>query len=134
MARMHGRFAQLFVSPTSGGTASPLQHVGTWELGLTSDRRPVTAMGDTGKVYVAGLPDGSMRYNGFLSDTASSSLVAATLDGLARKFYAYPNTANAGQYVFCTMFFDTTIGADVNGEVTMSGTGSAATPLAPVGF
>lgn len=133
MARAHGRFAQLYVSVTSGGTASPLLHTGKWTLNMQTSQVDVTAFGDTSKVYVAGLPDGEMTYDGFASDTTGTTLITAALDGQARKFYAYPfNTT--GTYFFGTMFFDTEFAVDVAGAVTMKGSGKPATPIGTQGF
>ncbi len=133
MARAHGRFSQLYVATTSGGTASPLTHAGKWTLNLNTDQVEVTAFGDTTKTYVTGLADGKLSFEGFMSDTASSSLVAAALDGQARKFYAYP-FASTGIYFFGTMFFDTNVETDVSGAVAMKGTGSPATPIGTIGL
>ncbi len=133
MARSHGRFGQLYVAITSGGTASPLQHAGTWSLDLTTDKVDVTAFGDTQKTYVAGFADGTLTYTGFMSDTASSALIEAAIDGTSRKFYAYPfNTT--GTYFFGTMLFDTTVETDVQGAVSMNGSATPATAIGRVGF
>lgn len=133
MARSHGRFSQLYVSITSGGSAAPLNHAGTWSLNLTTDKVEVTAFGDTQKVYVTGFADGTLSYSGFMSDSASSALIEAALDGQARKWYAYPfNTT--GTYFFGTAFFDTTVGTDVQDAVTMEGEAVQATAIGRVGF
>lgn len=133
MARAHGRFGNLYVAVASGGSASPLQHAGTWTLDLSTDQVEVTAFGDTSKTYVAGLPDGRLSYSGYASDTASTALITAAVDGVARKFYAYPFNTSA-TYFFGTMFFDTSWDVRVDGAVAISGNGSPATPVASQGF
>ena len=133
MARVAGRFSQLYVSITSGGSASPLQHAGSWSLDLSTDTVEVTAFGDTQKVYVTGFAEGGLSYSGFASDTASTALIEAALDGLTRKWYAYPfNTT--GTYFFGTAFFSTTVETDVSGAVAISGDAVQSTPIGRVGF
>lgn len=133
MARSAGRNSQIYVSITSGGSASPLLHAATWSLNLNVDQIEVTAFGDTSKTYVAGLADGTLDFSGFLSDTAGTSLVTAAIDGVARKFYLYPfNTTST--YFFGTGFFGTTVETDVAGAVSMTGTAMMATPVTPIGF
>jgi hypothetical protein len=55
------------------------------------------------------------------------------VDGIARRVYIYPDRTNTGQYWFGTAFLDFTVGAEVGGATTISGTWSAATPFAKVG-
>jgi hypothetical protein len=133
MARAHGRFSRLYIATASGGSASPLQHAGTWALSFTTDTVEVTAFGDTNKTYVAGLPDGNLSYSGFADDTAGTQLLTAATDGIARKVYAYPFASNS-IYVAGTFFLDTDVNTDVSGAVTISGSGRPATPLILVGF
>lgn len=133
MARAHGRFGQIYVSTTSGGSASPLLYASKWEINLNVDQVEVTAFGDTSKVYVAGLADGEMTYEGFLSDTAGTSLISAAIDGLARRWYLYPfNTSST--YFFGTGFFDASVSTEVAGAVTMKGTMKPSTPVSTQGF
>jgi hypothetical protein len=133
MARAHGRFAQLYVAVTSAGSASPLQHAGSWSLNLATDTVEVTAFGDTTKTYVAGLPDGQLTYSGFADDTASTALITAAVDGVSRKWYAYPFNST-GIYFFGTSFFDTTWETAIDGAVSISGSAKPSAPVGYVGF
>lgn len=133
MARSHGRFSHLYVAITSGGTASPLLHTGTFEISLTTDKVDVTAHGDTVKQYVAGLPDGPITFSGFATDTAGTSLVESALDGVARAWYLYPFNSTS-IYMYGTGFCSFSLGTDVQGAVTMSGDIAQATALGRVGF
>lgn len=132
MARIAGRNAALYANITSGGTAELVAFLSSWELQAASDRFEVTAFGDTSKTYVAGLPDSSGSFSGFY-DTATAQTYTAAVDGVARKVYIYPDRTNTGQYWFGTAFLDFTVGAEVGGATTISGTWSAATPFAKVG-
>ena len=133
MARSHGRYARLYVSITSGGSAAPLVHTATTDMNLSTDKQDVTAFSDTNKTYVSGLPDGQMSFSGFATDTASTSLVEAALDGASRTWYFYPFSSTT-IYIYGTGFFDWTLGADVQGTVKMSGTMAPASAIGRIGF
>ena len=60
---------------------------------MVTDKQDVTAFGDGNKVYVAGLPDASGDFSGFMDDATSQTYIAA-VDGLARNFYLYPDATN----------------------------------------
>lgn len=133
MARSHGRYSQLYVSITSGGSASPLLHTATTDQNFTTDKQDVTAFGDTNKTYVTGLPDGQMSFAGFASDTVSTGLIEAALDGAARRWYFYPFNSTT-IYVYGTGFFDWTVSTDVGGAVKMAGSMAPATAIGRQGF
>lgn len=133
MARSAGRYSNFYVAITSGGSASPLSFSGQFDVNLSTDKIDVTAFQDTQKTYVAGLPDGQFTAQGFASDTAASGLIAAALDGVARKFYIYPFNSSL-IYVFGTAFFDWKTGATVAGAVTFETSAAPASPVLTVGF
>lgn len=129
MARTAGRFGRLYVAIASGGEAELLPFVANWSIAAATDRYDVTALGDDNKTYVAGLPDASGDFDGFL-DVATAQTYTAAADGVARKFYLYPSTATATTYWFGTAFFDFSAAESVSGPATFSGSWSAATPVA----
>lgn len=131
MARVAGRSGRLYVAITSGGTAEPITYLNTWSINFTTDNIEVTAMGDTIKQYVSGLPDCSGSFAGFFDDATAQTYTAAT-DGVARKFYLYPGSSTA-TYWFGTALFDFSASADVSGAAQISGDFAAATPVAKVG-
>ena len=131
MARLAGRSGRLYVSITSGGTAEPISYLNQWSINFATDNIDVTAMGDTHKVYVSGLPDCSGSYAGFYDDATAQTYTAA-VDGVARKFYLYPNAATAS-YWFGTALFDFSLSSDVSGAPSISGDFAAASPVAKVG-
>ena len=132
MARIAGRNGRAYMSLTSGGTAEPVAFLNSWSLNFTSERFDVTSFGDTGKAYVAGLPDATGDLAGFYDD-ASAQMYTAAVDGVARKFYLYPSTNLNTQYFFGTVFADMSIDGSVDGPVSISGSWSAATPITKVG-
>jgi hypothetical protein len=110
-----------------------LQHTGSWDADFSTDQAEVTAEGDGQKTYVAGFADFKLSYSGYVTDTASTSLVEAALDGVARKFYAYP-FASDSIYFFGTGFFSWQQSHPVDGASTFSGEATAATAVGRVGF
>lgn len=132
MARIHGRNGRLYANLTSGGTAEPVTFLESWSITFTTDRADVTSQGDTGMVYVAGLPDVQGNYSGFY-DTETVQFYTAATDGVARKFYLYPTTASTGQYWFGTALFDFNVEEGVAGAATVNGTWAAASVVAKVG-
>jgi hypothetical protein len=131
MARIHGRNGRLYGSLTSGGSAEPVTFLNNWSINFATDNVDVTSFGDTGKVYVAGLPDASGSYSGFYDDETVQFYTAAT-DGVARKFYLYPSTLSTSKYWFGTAIFDFNVQGGVDGAVAVSGSWSAASDVAKV--
>jgi hypothetical protein len=133
MARRHGRAGRLYMNITSGGTAEPIAFLRSWSIDFATDRVDVTALGDTNKVYVAGLPDAQGQFAGFFDDATTQMYTAAT-DGVARKFYLYPDRDNAsGVYWFGTALFDFSVAGGTEQAVEVSGSFAAASAVAKVG-
>jgi hypothetical protein len=132
MPRISGRNGAMYANLTSGGTAEPIAFLNTWSVSFSTDRSEVTAFGDTTKTYIAGLPDFQGNYGGFF-DTATAQLYTAATDGVARKFYLYPDRTTPTTYWFGTAFFDMSIDTPVDGPVSISGSFAAATAAAKAG-
>jgi hypothetical protein len=134
MSRRHGRNGRVYMAITSGGTAEPLQFQAKWSLNAVTDKDEVTALGDSNKVYVAGLPDASGDFSGFWDDATAQTYTAAT-DGVARKFYLYPDTTNdATKYWFGTIFVDFKADGDVGSAIKVSASWVAASSIISVGL
>ncbi len=133
MARLSGKNGALYMGVAfSTSTATPIAFIKTWDISSSTDRYDVTAMGDSNKTYVDGLPDASGKFSGFYDD-ATPQTYTASLDGKARSFYLYPSTNNTGSYFFGTGFFDFSASFDVAGAATVSGSWNAATSVQKVG-
>ena len=135
MARIAGRKGRLYVGLASDtATAEAVAFLNKWSISASTDNIDVTAFGDTGKVSVAGLPDASGSFSGFYDNATVQTYTAAT-DGLARRFYLYPDATvgTTGPYWFGTALFDFNAEGDVSGAVTISGDWAAASPVAKVG-
>jgi hypothetical protein len=132
VARHASSRGRVYIDITGAGSAAPVPGVAKWTLKANTDKTEVTAMGDTNKSYVAGLPDASGDMSGFWDDTSQQTYTAAT-DGIARKSYWYPDTSTATTYWFGTALWDFSVTADVGGAVEFSGSWSAASTIARVG-
>src|ERR1043166_7924907 len=117
MGRMASRRGRIYMGIASDtATAEPLPFFASWSMNFNTEKIDVTSMGDTTKVYVAGLPDASGDFKGFYDDATNQPYLAA-VDGLPRKFYLYHNTALTTQYWFGTILPDFSVNADVGKAV-----------------
>jgi hypothetical protein len=133
MARRHGRNGRVYMGLTSGGTAEPLAVQAKWSINFATEKADVTALGDTNKVYVAGLPDASGEFEGWYDDATVQTYTAAS-DGVARKFYLYPDVTNSpGQYWWGTVFPDFTAEGGVDDALSVKASWNAASPITKVG-
>jgi hypothetical protein len=132
MARIAGRSGRLYMNLTSGGTAEPVAFLNNWSLNFATEKINVTGFGDTTMVYVSGLPDMQGSYAGFYDD-ATVQMYTAAVDGVARKFYLYPDNTSTGKYWFGTAIFDMNVDASVDGAVAISGSFAAASVTSKIG-
>ena len=129
MVRRHGRNGQVYLGITSAAAASPLPFQASWSINMAVDKQDVTAFGDGNKVYVAGLPDASGDFGGFLDDATSQTYIAAT-DGLPRNFYLYPDAVNSPNvYWFGTILPDLSADGAVAGPVNFKSAWNAASKI-----
>lgn len=128
-APITGRNGRLYIdtSQAANGSAEPISNLTTFSVNQTIDRTEVTSFGDTTKTYVAGLRDAQGDFSGFWD--AAGSLTRYVADGVARKFYIYPQagSAHVGTYWFGTGTFDLTTTQSVSGATEVSGSWAAST-------
>ncbi|MDG4784431.1 hypothetical protein O7626_00525 [Micromonospora sp. WMMD1102] len=133
MARLHGRRGRVYMGIASDtAEASPLPFIATWSMNFVTDKQDVTAMEDTNKVYVAGLPDASGEFGGFYDDASAQTYTAAT-DGQPRKFYLYPDRSTNTKYFFGTVLPDFSVNAGVSAAAAISASWNAASSIVKVG-
>jgi hypothetical protein len=132
MARIAGRSGRLYMNLTSGGTAEPVAFLNNWSLNFATEKINVTGFGDAAMVYVSGLPDMQGSYAGFYDD-ATVQMYTAAVDGVARRFYLYPDNTSTGKYWFGTAIFDMNVDASVDGAVAISGSFAAASVTSKIG-
>lgn len=133
MARKAGRQSRLYIALTDSGSASPVSSTRSWSIDSQRDTIDATCQGDTSKVTLLGLPGGSGSFTGVFDDTATGAAFAASIDGLSRQVYGYFDSANSGQYFYCTALFSAGVSADVNGLCEVNGSWNADTPVVWVG-
>jgi hypothetical protein len=132
MSRYAGRRGQIYLGIASdSATAEPLPFVAKWSLSMENEKIDVTTMDDDNMVYVGGMSNASGEWSGFHDDSTAQSYTAAG-DGLARKFYLYPNRTAPTKYFFGTVICDMTIDSEVNGAVNMSANWTAASKISKV--
>lgn len=126
MARRAGRNGRVFMNLASGGTPEPIAFVKSNAFNAATDKFEVTAFGDNQKVYVAGLSDASGSF-AFWYDDATTQTYAAAVDGIARKFYFYPDFTNSPSvYWYGSWFVDFSITVDVGGAIDGTASWNAA--------
>lgn len=133
MSRISGRRGRVYLGIASDtASAEPLPFVAAWSISFATEKIDVTAMGDTTKTYVTGIPDAQGEWSGFFDDATNQSYTAA-VDGLARKFYLYPNTSETTKYFWGTILPDLSVSSTVNGAAEMTASWAAATTIARQG-
>lgn len=129
MARHHGARGRVYMGLSSAGTAEPVAFLNAWTLSQVTDKADVTAFGDTNKTYVAGLPDASGTFGGWFDDATMQTYTAAS-DGVARKFYLYPDLVNtATNYWFGTILPDFSISGSTSDGVSFTASWNAASAI-----
>lgn len=131
MARLSGQKGALYVAIASGGTAERIAFLTQWSLNFATDKTDVTSFDDTNKTYISGKPDAQGTFQGWY-DGATAQTYTASVDGVARKFYLYPDREVA-QYWFGTGLFDFNANGQQDGAVAITGSFAAASAVAKVG-
>ena len=126
-----GRNGRMYVdtSAAANGSAQPISNLNSFSINQTASRTEVTSFGDQTLTYVSGLKDAQGDFSGFWD--ADGTLTRYVADGVARKFYLYPQagSAHVGTYWFGTATFDLTTTQTVGGAVESSGSWAAATSV-----
>lgn len=134
MARKHGQKGRLYMDLTGTGSAEPIAFLNKLSFSAATDKVEVTAFEDNNKVKLAGKDDASGSFGGFW-DAATAQTYTAATDGVARKFYLYPDATvgTTGVYWYGTAFFDFNIEWATDSAVTLSGTWEAASDVVKQG-
>ena len=133
-SRITGANGALYVdiSSAANGSAVRVATLADSKRSFVTATFDVTAYEDTNLTYVAGKPDASSTYTGFL-DTASDQLWYPSRDGLPRKFYDYIDlTNNPNKYWFGTGIFDFSVDQGVAAAATVSVNMKAASSISRV--
>lgn len=126
-----GRNGRLYMdlSATGTGSAQPIPLVAKWNADRSSAEFEGTSLGDTSTVKIAGLPGGSVTFDGFM-DPTDVGIVGIMGDGIqTRKVYLYTGTDRTIAYFYTTGSVSGTVDDDVSGLLKITGTISNATSL-----
>jgi hypothetical protein len=132
MARLSAQKGALYVAIASGGSAERIAFLTQWSLSFATGRTDVTSFDDTNMIYVSGKPDAQGTFQGWY-DNATAQTYTAAVDGVARKFYLYPDREATTQYWFGTGLFDFEVSGQQDGAVAISGSFAAASATTKVG-
>lgn len=132
--RISGAHGALYADISSGanGSAVLVATLADSKRSFSTATFDVTAFEDANLTYVAGKPDASSTYTGFL-DTSSDQLWYPSRDGVPRKFYDYIDTAGSpNKYWFGTGIFDFAVDTPVGGATTVTINMKAASSISRV--
>lgn len=134
MARRHGKNARIMIDTSSGATdaAVVVSLFNSWTLDQSRDFTDATVFGDTNIVELAGLPRGSVSFDGLIDlGTANFANLA---DGNGRKVYLYPDYTNhATVYWHATFALAAQFSGSVTDTVKASVTGTATSNIVAAG-
>lgn len=117
----------------SGGTAEPVAFVRSMSFNASTGKVNVTAFGDANEIFVAGLPMSGGSFE-FWYDDATVQTYTAAVDGIARKFYLYPDfVTTPGQYFWGTVLPDFSVSSSVDGAIEGTCNWDPASTIAKVG-
>jgi hypothetical protein len=132
MARMSGQKGALYMAIASGGTAERITFLTQWALNFATDKTDVTSFDDANKTYVSGKPDAQGTFQGWY-DNATAQTYTSAIDGIARKWYLYPDRDVNSQYWFGTGLFDFNATGQQDGAIAITGAFAAASAVIKVG-
>ncbi len=116
MARYHGKKGVLYLSTTGTGNATNVAGLTRWSIDMSTDKVDVTAMGDTTKQSVQGLPAGTGTLS-FWWDHAVNTVYTAAASADGAKFYLYPSSDAPTEYFYGACWVDYSVEAAVDGAV-----------------
>ena len=123
MANYHGRRGRIYLG--TGGVATPMVDMAEWTLDWTTDMVDTTALDDTNKTNVKGLPSVGGTFSGFWDDTYDNLWKAAD-SNTAVNMYLYPSLDAVTIYWYGTAWVDWSLAGGVADAVKVSGNFSAA--------
>lgn len=131
MARISGKNGRVLMDQTGAVPGTPVQvaAITSFTINLTTERFDVTAMGDTNRQYVTGLPDYQGDFNATY-DTADLNVIESALAGTPVTLKLIPDNSVPGTFFSGKAYLDTSVEVPVGGAATMTGTWAAAGPWA----
>lgn len=134
MARRHGSKGSVLIDPAGGTTYVAVAAINAWSLDQTRDTVDVTAMGDTNKQYVVGLPDTKGTFGAWWDDASSPAAIFDVAGGETPVgLKLLPSSLSASIFFSGLAYLDASINVPATGAIDISGNWVAAGPwnLAP---
>ncbi len=124
--RFTGKSQRLFVQVSGQSNASPAVFIKEFELNTSFDTIEATCFGDENMVYLAGTPDASGSFAGFVDKESGLTFQAvSTQDPL--KFYHYIDfDGDPTKYIYGTAIWSWTESYSRTGAAEVSGSWNAA--------
>lgn len=118
--KLHGKGGAIYIGGAKGAGGIRVAAKSEWVLNRSRDYVEATSFGDSNKTYLAGLPDVSGSFRGFLDTSGDFLLDAATSD--AQDLYLY---ASDGTLAGTTEILVAHGPALIDASVTVSNTDAA---------
>lgn len=125
MPAYHGKKSQIYISTSGAGTAAYVPFIADWTLDKSTDTVEVSAMGDTNKSFVQGLPNCQGTFSGFF-DSAQDNLFDAAESSTPVKMYIYPSSDAPTIYHYGTAWVSASMASGISAAVTVTGSFIAA--------
>jgi len=116
VARYHGKKGVIYLSSDGTAAATNVSGLTRWSIDMATDRVDVTAMGDTNKQQVIGLPNATATLSFWWDEAVNHVFTAAAAAG-GTFFYLYPSSDAATEYFYGTCWIDYSLEAAVDGAV-----------------
>lgn len=128
--KLHGKGGAIYIGGAKGAGGVRVAAKAEWTLNRSRDYVEATSFGDPNKTYLAGLPDVSGSFGGFLDTSGDLLLNSATSDAQDLYLYASDATlagtteilvANGPALIDATVTVSTTDAARITGQFRASG-------------
>ena len=116
MARYSGRKGVFYLSVSGTTAASNVLGITKWSIDMSTDKTDVTAMGDTTKRQIQGLPKATAKLS-YLWEHDVNVVFSAAGSGDGALFYLYQSADAPTEYFYGACWVDFTQAGDVNGAV-----------------
>jgi predicted secreted protein len=116
VARYAGKSGILYLSADGAAAATNVGGMTRWSIDMSTDRIDVTAMGDTNKQSVIGLPNAQASMSFWWEDNINHVFTASQVAG-GSFFYLYPSSNAATEYFYGSCWVDYSMEAAVDGAV-----------------
>jgi len=121
--RIHGKKGQIKMDPAGapGTAATAVADINAFTIDMSTDTVDVTALGDTNKQYVQGLPDYKGTLSGWWNSATSPALFEVILGGGKPWLVLIPDTSEPTFLFKGLAYLSGSIDVSATGAVSISG-------------